>query len=257
MRRHFVRPPFDLKHVFLFLLCLGWSHIAWTQTVSGQARVVRALLPGNVVIVADTGNISYENDARTARPSGAHIHIGSLGRAQGAQATAISSFSDRGQDGLVTSNASLADLELNIAGNTIVASFIETQVTTTMDGPGAANSVVDGLVINGQPFSVPSGVTGEIPLNGGRIIVNEFRESPGGAAITALHVQIYGVADIAVASAAARILPDEPSISPGTDALDAFATSTAPFVGVAFPSTTSVSDSTLPSSTSLSGSLIP
>lgn len=180
---------------------LAWPTVSEAQTVNGRAAAVTASTLGlfgpTTTTLADTGALSDSLDARDASQNTGGVPALLTGEAL--HATTI------GWPDQVASEASLADLALSVAGNTIGAGFVMARALATSDGGGFGASNVDALTVNG----VPIGVTGEpnqtLFIPGGRVVINEQSTSAGGIVVNALHVIVTGVADVVVGSATAGI----------------------------------------------------
>ncbi|HEY3044216.1 MAG TPA: choice-of-anchor P family protein [Vicinamibacterales bacterium] len=187
--------------IALCLAALGWPTQAAAQTVSGQARVAQTTvvdLQGTATtVLADTGTLGDSNDARQASQLTANIPSVLAGGVL--HATTIG-WPDR-----VASEASLADLALTVAGNTIGADFVMARATAVQGAPGAAAVHIDSLSINGIPIFVSSEPNQTIPIPGGRMVINEQQQSQTGIRVNALHVIVDGVADVVVGSAIAGV----------------------------------------------------
>src|SRR5881409_2775041 len=104
----------------------------------------------------------------------------------------------------VASEASLAALDLNVAGINIGADFVMARALAVFGDAGVARASVDNLSINGLPIAVTGDPNQRIDVPGGVVIINEQRVSPDGTTVVnALHAVISGVADVVVASATA------------------------------------------------------
>jgi len=192
-----------LSLVALGICVMGllWPVPGSAQTISGQARAVQATVAGllgtNTAVLSDTGTLSGPTDAREASQGmGA---ISNLLTGEALHATTI------GWPDQVASEASLANLALNVAGNTIGADLVMARALSALGATGAGAVNIDSLLING----VPVGVTGEpnqsVWIPGGQVVINEQRTSAGRTVVNALHVVVDGVADVIIASATAAI----------------------------------------------------
>jgi len=178
-------------------VALAWPAIAAAQTVSGAASAVRATVFGTSTVLADTGPLADAQDAREASEMAAGIL--SLGGADVLHATAISSVDE------VASEASLADLGVAVAGNSVSAEFVMARALAPVSGSPTGTSEVDGLAINGVPVYVTGEPNQTLWLLGGRVIINEQTPSSAGTTVNALHVIVDGVADVVFASASAGV----------------------------------------------------
>ena len=101
----------------------------------------------------------------------------------------------------VVSEASLGNLILSIAGNTITADFVMARAEAVAGAPGSGTSDIAGLLINGSPILPTGAPNQQFDLAGGRVLLNEQLISPTGAIVNALHIIVDGVADVVIASA--------------------------------------------------------
>lgn len=220
----------------LFAGILTWPALGVAQEVTGQGRAVQATVLGVTSTLADTGTLSSEDDARGASVlSGA---ISSLGTAETLHAATISSVF--GWDSLdsVASEASLGNLDLGVAGNTINADLVMARALAPVSGSNVGTTSIDGLTINGFPVDVTGAANQTVSLVGGRIIINEQQTTPtGDLVINALHIIVDGVADVVLGSATAGVGSGSTSTDSGSSSLLDSTTST-------LDSTTSTLDST-------------
>ena len=183
------------------LAALAWPPLAAGQNARGQARAVQAVVAGafgtTTTALADTGTFGDSNDAREA--SQLTGDIPSLLTASVLHATAI------GWPDQVDSEASLADLVLIIAGTTIGADFIQSRAQAIQGAGGAGAVSVEDLSINGLPIAVAGNPNETILIPGGRVVINEQQTTATGAVVNALHVIVYGVADVVIGSATAQL----------------------------------------------------
>lgn len=182
-------------------------------TFSGQATVLRStttLLGTTVVVpISDTGPLP--SSGGSLETSLLTINAPGLATAEVAHATTI------GQGNNSSSEASVANLKLTPAGNTITADLLtaNAEAKCSNGAPSATGSAdILGLVVDGQAISVSGQPNQTISLPGGKIIINEQSTSISGntASITvnALHViipEVIGVAgtDVVISSAHADI----------------------------------------------------
>src|SRR5207237_10553016 len=119
--------------------------------------------------------------------------VGALNGADVAHATTI------GRGNASRSEASVADLSLTVAGNTVAADFLMSEVTAQCNGTSpsvSGRSDLARLVVNGQSIDV-SGATNQtilLPLNAGSVVINEQSSSVSGQSgkmdVNALHVVV-------------------------------------------------------------------
>jgi hypothetical protein len=104
----------------------------------------------------------------------------------------------------VASEASLAALDLNVAGINVGADFVMARALAVFGAAGVGISSIDNLAINGVPIDVTGDPNQTIAVPGGVVVINEQHVSPDGTTVVnALHATIAGVADVVVASATA------------------------------------------------------
>jgi hypothetical protein len=173
-----------------------------TSTVTGQATAVRATLLGilgttTTTLLSDAGTLAGITDVRNA--SQLTGGIPSLLGAEVLQAATI------GGPNQVDSEASLANLSLNIAGIGISAKFVMAQASQVSGALGSGTSSIDNLAINGAAVVVTGQPNQTIAIPGGQIVINEQTILPGSITVNALHVVVNGVADVLISSAAAGI----------------------------------------------------
>jgi hypothetical protein len=147
--------------------------------------------------LANTGTLSSSTDALEASQLTGNL-LGAL-FAEVPQATTIG-YSDQ-----VDSQASLANLALSIAGNTIGADFLMSEASAVLNGGNTGSSIIINLSLNGVPVPI-SGVPNQtIAIPGGQMVINEQQTSSTGIVVNALHVTVSGVADVVMVSAVASI----------------------------------------------------
>jgi hypothetical protein len=191
------------RKVFILSLSVamlaGLSSARGADGVTGQARGVQAttfsLTGASTMVLADTGTLNSPSDARNA--SGISGAVGSL-LASGVLHAASIGATDR-----VSSEASVANLSINVAGLTIGADFVMSRARATADSMGTALVDISGMTIGGAPLAVSGEPNQTVILPGGRLIINEQQTSLAQSSVAALHLIIDGVADVVVASASA------------------------------------------------------
>jgi hypothetical protein len=106
----------------------------------------------------------------------------------------------------VDSEASLANLNMTVAGIGITADSVMARASQVLGAAGSGSSTLSNLAINGTPIAVTGDPNQTIWVPGGQVIINEQTiSSTGTAVVNALHVAITGVADVVIASATAGI----------------------------------------------------
>jgi hypothetical protein len=197
------------SHCVVILLAMGLgvgpSSIAAqagsSTQFSGDATALSATVLGTSVTVAHAGPLPSSGGAQEA----------SLLKASepGLLTAEVLHASTVGQGDRSRSEASVADLSLTVAGNTVTADFLMSRAMAVCGSGGATtsgSSELAGLTINGQRITVgaPPNQTVDLP-DGSKVIINEQSTSPGSMTVNALHVIVPGVADVVVASAHADI----------------------------------------------------
>lgn len=180
---------------------LALPALGLAQTVTGQATAAQATVDGllgtSVLSFANTGTLSSPTGALQASQLGGNI-LGAL-TAEAPSATTI------GYPDQVDSQASLANLALSIAGNTIGADFVNSEATAVLNGASSGAATLTNLSLNGVPVAVTGAPNQTVYIPGGQMVINEQQSSPGGIVVNALHVVETGVADVVIGSAVASI----------------------------------------------------
>jgi hypothetical protein len=178
---------------------------AATRTYSGQAKVVHATVLGVIDdTYSDTGSLSSSGGALEASLLEAHVDTNQL-----VLDAKVLHASTIGQGDQSRSEASVANLSLTVAGNTISANFLMARATAQCQPGGltvSGSSEIAVLVINGQTIAVAGQPNQTVSLPVGKVIINEqMSDGPGDITVTALHVLIPGVADVVISQAHADI----------------------------------------------------
>ena len=148
-------------------------------------------------MLADTGALGGPSDALQA--SALTGNVPSLLTGETLHATTI------GWPDQVASEASLAALTLRVAGTTIGADSVMARALAVLSGGGGGASDIANLSINGVPIPISGGPNKTIYIPGGRVVINEQQASLTSTVVNALHVVVYGIADVVIASASAGI----------------------------------------------------
>lgn len=182
-------------------LLAAWPAAAAAQTVDGAASAVRASVLGMSTALADTGPLADAQDLREASDlTAAILSVGSADVLHAATGSSTNSTQPS-----VASEASLADLALSVAGNSVSAAFVMARTTATEGGVPIGTSEFDALSVNGMAVPVSGAPNQVVPLLGGRLVLNEQIASPTGTTVNALHLVVDGIADVVIASAKAGI----------------------------------------------------
>lgn len=180
-----------------------WPVTAMAQGVSGDASAFQATVLGSQTVLAATGPLDGPDDLREASDLAANVP--SLVQADVLHAATGSSVDSWGAGDYVASEASLSDLGLSVAGNTLGAVFVMARAIAPVGGAPTGSSEIDGLSINGVPVTVTGAANQTINLLGGRVVLNEQTPGPAGMVVNAIHLVVTGVADVVIGSAKAGI----------------------------------------------------
>lgn len=167
------------------------------SSIAGSADAVRATVLGMSTTLAGTGTLGSTDDAREAS-----VVMGSIPSVLTGEALHASTI---GWSDQVASEASMANLAMNVGGMAVSADFIMARALDVAHGAGAGASSIEGLTINGIPIAVTGAPNQAVWIPGGQLILNEQVISPAGTTVNALHLVITGVADVVIASAKAAI----------------------------------------------------
>ena len=187
---------------------LAWPSAGLAQlsatTITGDATAVRATLFGALGLLttttslADTGTLSGTDVAREASQD-----TGSIPSLLGAEVLSTSTIAWPNE---VDSVASLANLNLSLAGIGIAADSVVAQASQIAGAAGTGTTTIDNLLVNGVPVAITGTPNQVVAIPGGQLIINEQTiSSTGTAVVNALHVTVAGVADVVIASATAGI----------------------------------------------------
>lgn len=179
---------------------------------SGQATVVKATVLGTTTNLADTGPLPGSGGA--LETSLLDLSVPGMLTAQVGHASAM------GSGNVSRSEASVANLSLTVAGNTIGADFLMARAKAVC-GPGgpsvSGSSEIANLVVNGMPITVTGAPNQTVSLPVGQVIINEQSGSSSSLTVNALHVIVPGVADVIIASAHADITCGAATNCPGAN----------------------------------------
>lgn len=178
-------------------LLAGWPTPGGAQSASGQAKAAQVSLGGllGTTTIADTGTLSGPSDVRDASQLTGGVPGVLVGEAF--HATTI------GWIDQVASEASVANLALNLGGTAIGADFIMARAMSAVGSAGAGTVNIDGFSINGLSIPITGAPNQTIPIPGGSIVINEQEISATRTVVNALHVRVVGVADVVVGSVTA------------------------------------------------------
>ena len=178
------------------------SSAAQATSYSGRATVVQATVLGfSPLVLADAGSLPPSGGAQEASLLNASV--------PGLLTAEVLHASTVGKGNASRSEASVAELSLTVAGNTISAGLLQARAAALCGGGGATasgNSDITALSVNGQTITISGAPNQRVPLLVGEVIINEqVSPGPGDITVNALHVVVPGAADVIVSSAHADI----------------------------------------------------
>jgi hypothetical protein len=200
---------------------------ATPQTFGGRATAVQVRLPttGTTIRLADSGSLPESGGGVGRALLSANVPSSQTGGLVSLAAGTLSSTVVG--SGRTDSLASLADINLTIAGNGIRVGFLMARGTAKCgESPSVDGSAqLADLVVNGQPIAISGAPNQAIALPNGKLVINEHVTNVGGdrAAITVagLHVTTrdaltgQDLADVVLGSAKAEIqCPASSALSP-------------------------------------------
>ncbi|PYO90291.1 MAG: hypothetical protein DMD66_03240, partial [Gemmatimonadetes bacterium] len=158
-----------------------------------QARV----LDLSPVVLADAGPLPPSGGAEDASLLNASV--------PGLLTAEVLHASTVGQGNASRSEASVAELSLTVAGNTISAGLLQARAAAVCGDGGATatgSSDIAALSVNGQTVTVSGEPNQRVPLLVGEVIINEQTSNGAGdITVNALHIKVPGAADVIVSSA--------------------------------------------------------
>lgn len=195
-----------------------------TTTFSGEATAVRATVPlvsPTPIVLGDTGPLPSTGGAQDATLL--DVTVPQLLTAEAIHAATV------GQGDRSRAEASIAAVNLTVAGNTITADFLTSRALAlcTSSGPAVSgSSELVTLSVNNQSVTIAGTPNQTAPLPaGGSIIINEQKSATSGTIdVNALHIIVPGIADVVVASSHADIGCPTPPEPPSCQAVQDFVT---------------------------------
>jgi hypothetical protein len=193
---------------------------------SGEATVVRAqVLDLPPIVLAGTGFVEGPEFAEEATLVEAEVTPGQTAGLVGLSAEVLHAATVAGGEA-ARSEASVASLDVTVAGNTIGADFLMARASASCgpNGPSLAGSAeIANLVVNGQAITVGA-PNQRVELPNGFVIVDEettqVSGNKGEITVNALHVVVNDpltgarIADVVIASAHADVLCAGPPLCP-------------------------------------------
>jgi hypothetical protein len=203
-------------HVLVALLVLpaglaapGGAACQANTTYSGDAFGASLNVLGIKANLLDTGPLPATGGTLSTQLLNADVPgILSLG---------LLSESTTGGSNRASSQSSVANANLRVAGIGISASLLTSNATATACGGGipsvAGGSNIANLMVNGQTITVTGEPNQRVPLIVGSLIINEqisslSSSSCGGSAnmlVNALHLKVAGIADVVISSSQAGV----------------------------------------------------
>jgi hypothetical protein len=204
----------------------AYAQFQTTPTVfSGQATVVKGTVLGLPIELVDTGTVSPEGGTLEAHllchPNGENCVFGLPDLTNGMLAAEVLNATVVAQGHQSRARASVADVSLNVLGQTITATLIEAQASAQCSGGQASVSALSelaNLTINGDPIIITGAVNQTVDLPGdvGFVVINEqigtVNGGTGDVTVRALRIVIPGVlgtntdTDLVIAEAHADIV---------------------------------------------------
>lgn len=194
----------------LLLACLpasaaaGEATTASANTYSAEAASVRANVLGVKTAVSDTGSVGASGGVRQS--SALTFGLPNLVAGEVAHATAFA------KGNVSASDASMAGLHVTVGGNIIASSFLAAHAHARCTATGvivSADPNIIGLTVNGHSVQISGKPNQTISLPNGKIVINEqakaSTKTSGHISVSALHIIITGIADVALSEANAGI----------------------------------------------------
>ena len=169
-----------------------------TQSLTGQASAVTAVVLGTVTSLADTGTL-----VDAADPLGTGQPMGSIPGLLSAEALHAATM---GWTDQVASEASLGNLAMSVAGVGVSAQTIVSRALSVSNAGSTGLTSIEGLMIGGMSVS-PAGIPNEqLSIAGLSVILNEQIQTANGIIVNALHITtLGGLIDVVIGSARAGI----------------------------------------------------
>jgi hypothetical protein len=182
---------------------------------SGQAKAVDATLTPPVlgpihVVLADTGMQNGPEFEREASGPGASVPSSSTAGLLSVDAETLSS-STMTEGSYVTSQSNVLTLDANVDGIPVSAVLLtaSAEASCNLASPSVSgNATLVGASVGSMAIgaSVPANTRIDIPGTNAYAILNEQHSTGNTVDVTAIHVIVPGLADVAIASAHADVL---------------------------------------------------
>lgn len=217
LKRDFLAAAILLTVLLVWVTAIQIAQAA-SFTYSGRATVVRAEVLGlESVMLSDTGPLASSGGAE--HESLLHATLPGLLNADVLHAATV------GQGNAARSDASVANLEMTVGGHSISAGFLMARAAAQCKGGTASisgGSEVAKLVVDGTSITVTTSPNQEVGLvdaagvRVGHVVINEQNSFASGSfgqtTVNALHVEVFGVADVIISHAHADITCAGPTL---------------------------------------------
>jgi len=165
------------------------SSAGQATSFSGRATVLQATLLGlPPVVLVDAGPLPPSGGAEEA--SLLNANVPDLLTAEVLHASTV------GQGNASRSEASVAEVSLTVAGNTISAGLLQARAAAVCNNGAAStsgSSDIATLSVNGQTITISGAPNQTVQLPVGKVIINEQSTGPGAITVNALHVIVPNV----------------------------------------------------------------
>jgi len=170
-------------------------------TYSGRATVVQATVLGVTTVINDTGPLPSSGGA--AEVNNPQVSVPGLFSGNALHAEAF------GADCRSSSEASVSNLDLTVPGHHLNAGVLTSRSTATCGATGPSttgNSEIEGLVLDNTAIFVTGQPNQTVAFPGGMLIINEQTSAGSGdLTVNAVHLVVFGVADVIISLAHADI----------------------------------------------------
>lgn len=154
-------------------------------------------------VVCDTGNLPPEGGSSSDSVNDTTVPAGD----DTVRATTVACSTSAG-GGVANSVAEVefARVSLNGGSSMVTASFVRAESEASCDGTPGTSTIVD-LVVNGTPVTVSGEPNPEVIIPGvGTLTINEQILASGKITVNALHLVLFDMAEIIIASAYSEIV---------------------------------------------------
>jgi hypothetical protein len=184
----------ELTVVLVLIGLVGWPAPTGAQ-IDLSGTVTGTLGSGITTVLGGTGPLAGTPGALDASAL--------TGQIPGVVSGGVLHATTIGYLGQVDSEASIADLTVDVPGITLEADFVIAHATAVLGAAGTGSAAINNLLINGVLVAVTGTPNQTVALPVGRVVINEQTSSPTGIVVNALHVTVTGAADVIIGSATA------------------------------------------------------